>query len=421
LRFAALLASNSSQEGIIVALERIFFLVRSLVESCRLLTRIIGNARAFHSSESRPAKHFGVCRLAHWILIAGGIGATPALGSELDLTDRGGEWAPQSAESAGERSLGGFHFDAPALASSDQCGVCPSMIALSESERAQSAPKWNGARAMLDIERLLAFGPRSLDAAGHGKAISYIREEMAKATSQVDVQRWTYQTKEGTTHALTNVIARFDPTNPRRIIVGTHFDSIGRAYRDRDNPNGVMPGANNSGSGVAVLIETARMLAASRVHPAVGIDFVFFDGEEGPYSLGEGDPHWFPLGSPYFAARLDTFYPLRRPEKAVIFDMVCYKNLKLRQEQISLRSAPGDVSKFWTLGREIAPDVFLNEVTAPIADDQGAFAQLGIPSILVIGFEYDPWFNTTKDTLDKCSPSSLEAVGRTLLQFLHDA
>jgi Zn-dependent M28 family amino/carboxypeptidase len=242
---------------------------------------------------------------------------------------------------------------------------------------------------------------------------------MAKATGNLEVQRWTHQTKEGTTHALTNVIARFDAANPHRVIVGTHFDSIVRAYRDLESPNGVMPGANNSGSGVAVLIETARMLRDSHTRPRVGIDFIFFDGEEGPYSLGEGDPDWFPLGSPYFAARLDRFYPVRRPEKAIIFDMVCYKNLKLRPEQNSLRSAPEDVAKFWTLGRTIAPDVFLNEVTSPIFDDQVAFAKLGIPSMLVIGFEYEPWFNTTKDTLDKCSAKSLEAVGRTLLGFLY--
>jgi glutaminyl-peptide cyclotransferase len=351
--------------------------------------------------------------------VTGAVVATPAIGSQIDSCDRRADRAAPSVGSACERPLGGSPVEAPDAARSDRRAVSPSLIALSEPQRAQSAPQWNGRRAMLDIEKLLSLGPRSLDAAGHERAIKYIRDEMAKATGNIEVQRWTHQTKEGTTHALTNVIARFDAANPRRVIVGTHFDSIVRAYRDRENPNGVMPGANNSGSGVAVLIETARTLRDSSVHPAVGIDFIFFDGEEGPYALGAGDPDWFPLGSPYFAARLDRFYPVRRPEKAVIFDMVCYKNLKLRPEQSSLLSAPEDVSKFWTLGRTIAPDVFLNEATSPIFDDQVAFAKLGIPSMLVIGFEYEPWFNTTKDTLDKCSAKSLEAVGRTLLRFLY--
>jgi len=42
----------------------------------------------------------------------------------------------------------------------------------------------------------------------------------------------------------------------------------------------------------------------------------------------------------------------------------------------------------------------------------------GIPSILVIGFNYEPWFNTTQDTLDKCSASTLDAVGQTLVTYL---
>ena len=41
-----------------------------------------------------------------------------------------------------------------------------------------------------------------------------------------------------------------------------------------------------------------------------------------------------------------------------------------------------------------------------------------IPSFLVIDFDYEPWFNTTGDTLDKCDPQSLEAVGRTLTRYL---
>jgi glutaminyl-peptide cyclotransferase len=37
----------------------------------------------------------------------------------------------------------------------------------------------------------------------------------------------------------------------------------------------------------------------------------------------------------------------------------------------------------------------------------------------VIDFDYEPWFNTTNDTPDKCDPQSLEAVGRTLTRYLY--
>jgi peptidase M28-like protein len=100
--------------------------------------------------------------------------------------------------------------------------------------------------------------------------------------------------------------------------------------------------------------------------------------------------------------------------------MVCYRNLKLNPDMSSLQYAPKEVLKFWEIGRTIAPDVFdAQRIEAPIGDDQTALAAVGIPSFLVIDFKYAPWFNTTKDTLDKCSAKSLEAVGRTLLRYLY--
>ena len=180
-----------------------------------------------------------------------------------------------------------------------------------------------------------------------------------------------------------------------------------------------MPGANNSASGVAVLLETARVIS-NLPRPALGIDMIFFDGEEGPKSLGAGDPNWMALGSPYFTAHLSDLYPDRKPEKAAVFDMVCYKNLQLHPELSSLLYAKTEVVKFWNIGATIAPSVFLRTATdLPISDDHTALAVAGIPSFLVIDFEYEPWFNTTEDTIDKCSTSSLEAVGRTLLRYLY--
>ena len=100
--------------------------------------------------------------------------------------------------------------------------------------------------------------------------------------------------------AMTNIIARFKPYNPRRVIVATHFDSIVKAYRDTKKPDAPMPGANNSASGVALLLETARVLSEMPEAPPVGIDMIFFDGEEGSISIGAGDPNSHPIGSPLF-------------------------------------------------------------------------------------------------------------------------
>ena len=278
--------------------------------------------------------------------------------------------------------------------------------------------RWDGHRAMADIEAQLRFTPRSMDMPGHQKTIDYIKAELARSgITAVTTQNFVYR-DNGKQLALFNIVARLNPENPRRVIVATHYDSIIRAYRDPKNPQGQMPGANNSASGVALLLETARVLAASP-QPPVGIDLIFFDGEEGPKSLGAGDPDWHPIGSPHFVEHLKDYYPNGKPEKAVDFDMVCKKDLLLMPEASSANTAPAEVKKFWELGAAIAPKAFSTKITYPISDDHTALNEAGIPSFLVIDFEYEPYFNTSEDTLDKCSVESLEAVGRTLLRYLY--
>lgn len=295
------------------------------------------------------------------------------------------------------------------------------LAAESLTSAAPDVAAWKGQRAMSDISRQLAFGARSMGAPGHAKTIAMIEAEAAKFGATVSRQQWTEQL-DGKAVSLTNVIVRFAPLKTRRILVGTHYDSIVRAYRDKENPTGPMPGANNSASGVALLLETGRVLGAARTPPSAGVDLVFFDGEEGPLSLGEGDANWRPVGSPYFASRLSDYYPTRLPESAVVFDMVCYRDIKLRPDVVGTAAAFDAMKRFWQIGRTIAPSIFVSEgLSAGVSDDQVALANAGIPSFLVIGFEYDPWFNTTKDTIDKCAASSMEAVGRTLLTYLYSS
>jgi len=279
---------------------------------------------------------------------------------------------------------------------------------------------WDGGRAMGMITEQLRFTPRSLDTPGHQQTIDFIKAALAKTNvDAVTTQDWVFRSADGTAHAMTNVVARFQPQNPRRIIVATHYDSIVRAYRDAKTPEAPMPGANNSASGVAVLLETARVLSLLP-KPPVGIDMIFFDGEEGPKALGAGDPEWRALGSPHFVDHLKDYYPTTRPEKAVVFDMVCAKNIQLKPEPSSLISAMPEVKKFWGAGVALAPSAFVTKTTTyPISDDHTALAEAGIPSFLVIDFDYEPWFNTTNDTADKCDPQSLEAVGRTLTRYLY--
>ena len=74
-----------------------------------------------------------------------------------------------------------------------------------------------------------------------------------------------------------NVVAHISPPKPECpwVVVGAHYDGLGT------DKNGVMyPGADDNASGVAVLMELARLIQADAVKPKVGVVLAAFGGEE---------------------------------------------------------------------------------------------------------------------------------------------
>ena len=102
--------------------------------------------------------------------------------------------------------------------------------------------------------------PENLD-----RAATYIAGELTQAGGSVSEQR--YRVENRSYH---NVIARFGPDTPERIVVGAHYDAFG-----------ALPGADDNASGVAGLIELARLLGAQPL--VLRIDLVAFSTEEPPY------------------------------------------------------------------------------------------------------------------------------------------
>ena len=50
-------------------------------------------------------------------------------------------------------------------------------------------------------------------------------------------------------------------------------------------------------------------------------------------------------------------------------------------------------------------------------DDHIPFLQKGLPTTLIIDFDYEYW-HTQQDTIDRVSPSSLQIVGRVLVKSI---
>ncbi len=275
---------------------------------------------------------------------------------------------------------------------------------------------FNGDEMLALINQQLRYGPRHITALGHREVQDFIIAELKTLTSDIVLQEWKESGKDSTTYELKNIIARISPENPTRIVLGTHYDSKRYAVEELFNKDLPVPGANDGASGVAVLLEVARKLAELGNLSKVGIDIVFFDGEEGDENLQDFRTEWKPIGSTYFSEHLESLYGDTLPTSAVVIDMVCDKDLKIKKEQTSLQGAETVVEQFWDVGEEVDSDVFVDEIGNAIADDHTPLARAGIPSILVIDFEY-PSFHTTKDTLDKCSAKSLETVAQAVFNY----
>lgn len=98
-------------------------------------------------------------------------------------------------------------------------------------------------------------------------AADFIEEEFKKTGLPTSRQEWI---AEGNTYE--NIIASYQPEKTKRFIIGAHYD----VYKDQ-------PGADDNASGVAGLLEIARMLIETGLELNYGIDFVSFCLEEPPF------------------------------------------------------------------------------------------------------------------------------------------
>lgn len=270
------------------------------------------------------------------------------------------------------------------------------------------------------IEHIVGLGARHPRSAGHQKLQEMIVAELSAYSIPVFRYSFATSTISGGTREMTNILGRINPDATTRIILGTHYDTKRFADLDSRIPEQPVPGANDGASGVAALLELARVLPYS-IPPTLGVDLLFFDGEEGDEEIETKGDHskYLPIGSTEFASNLSNWYPKGKPEFGIILDMVCKKNLKIYPEANSERNAPALQQSLFALGRTLYPQIFQSTVKYTIQDDHVPLANAGVPSMLLIDIEY-PYFHTTKDTPDKCSAESLHAVGDTVRQFLED-
>jgi Zn-dependent M28 family amino/carboxypeptidase len=271
-------------------------------------------------------------------------------------------------------------------------------------------PVFDGDSAFRFLTEQCEIGPRYPGSRGHKELRRYLVRKLRSYGANVSAQAFDAVLTSGDTLHLANIIANYNTGSPRRILLGAHYDTRPYADRDPDPANRDKPiiGANDGASGVAVLLETARLLGGSS--PPVGVDLVFFDGED--YGR-EGVQEDYILGSSHFASNMREY----SPGAVVIVDMIGEKDLRIKKERFSARYSGTLLEEIFSIAALLEIEAFVDEQGPSILDDHIPFINRGIPAVNLIDFDY-PYWHTLEDTPDKCSAESLEAVGRVIIHYI---
>ncbi len=282
---------------------------------------------------------------------------------------------------------------------------------------AKPAPAFDGQSAYQFLLAQTKFGPRVPGSAAHQRCLDYFTLEMKKYADVVNLQEFMHTGYRGEQIKMTNIISSFNLGATNRILLAAHWDSRPYADHDKDKEKRNQPilGANDGASGVAVLLELAQLMKQSP--PPIGVDIIFFDGEDFGKS---GDLENYLLGSKYFTKNKAAGF---NPRLGILLDMVGDQQLEIPKEKNSLKFAPEVVQYVWSIAEELGISQFSNREGDEVYDDHVPLNEAGIKTIDLIDFAYpdesNKYWHSTEDTPDKCSPESLEAVGKVLTYLLY--
>ena len=290
-------------------------------------------------------------------------------------------------------------------------------------------PQFNADSAYAYCAAQCAFGPRTMNSAAHDSCGRWIERTFARHGMSVKAQQATLRGYDGTPLRATNIIASYRPEAVERILVCAHWDSRPWADNGPDTANWRKPvmAANDGASGVAVMLELARLVGAQD-SLAVGIDFVCFDAEDW------GVPQWsdhaddgssWALGAAHWAENAaKEGYKARF---GILLDMVGGRGARFYQEGVSLQYAPQVVDKVWAAAATVghgslfpaAPGGMVTDDHVPVNE------KAGIPTIDIIPYypdcaesSFGPTWHTVDDDMDNIDRNTLGAVGQTVVQVL---
>lgn len=287
-------------------------------------------------------------------------------------------------------------------------------------------------RLMNTITTMVSFGTRHTFSAenltpsqGIGAARDWIMAELYKIKEasplpddriQVDLQEYSFPLY-GQSHIAQNpaLIINGNEANAGIVILGAHYDTVNDA--NPANPDLTQPGANDNASGVAAMLEIARIMSQSP-HRATLI-FVFFSGEE----LGR-------FGSQAYLQDYIQQYGLQQAVRVMInLDTIgspTHPDGYFDGEMRVFSAGPtGSPSRQMARMVEFGARYFLADIRVNIENrldrpsrwgDHQTFSDVGIPAVRLIeqADEYDKFHNAA-DNLDEIDPAYLTRTTQVAL------
>ncbi|MBL9122990.1 MAG: M28 family peptidase [Planctomycetaceae bacterium] len=274
---------------------------------------------------------------------------------------------------------------------------------------------FNGQRAYRYLQQICDLGPRPSGSPAMAAQQKLLAEHFANLGGKVTRQEFRYRHPlDGSTVPMANLLVEWHPERKERVLLCAHYDT--RPFPDRDpvDPRGSFVGANDGGSGVALLMELAHEMPDFQSR--YGVDFVLFDGEEFVFS----DTDTYFLGSEWFARQYVGNPPPYHYRWGVLFDMVADADLQLFQEgnSVSWSDTRPLVDSIWQTAARLRVPEFIPRRGQTVRDDHLKLHNIAkIPTCDIIDFDY-PYWHTVEDLPRRCSAESLAKVGWVTREWL---
>lgn len=297
---------------------------------------------------------------------------------------------PPTGRSDASGAADGATTTLPADAAPAEPGASSSSVDPADfSERGLAA--FDNTRAMRHVRRLASgIGTRVKASRGERRGARYVAEKLRNYGYNVWIQRFSV---DGRTSR--NVVARWPGAHRYGIVIGGHVDTVPGS-----------PGANDNASGVAVVIEMAR-LAAGKAQSRF-ITFIAFGSEE----YGRAGTHHD--GSRVHVARLGP-EGRRRLAGMISVDMIADG-----RPLLAGNSAIASDVVARTLYRKIdGANIDVRYHVLCDCTDHGPFEHAGIPASFMYSGQ-EPDYHSPADTVPNMRPRDMRRTGRALRAFVKD-